>query len=1236
MVYSVYSTKKREFADIDNTMLNDIKIALNLDKLKDLQIFNRYEVENISEDVFKKCIPIIFSEPQVDDYFDELPEHKGRIFGVQYLPGQFDQRADSCEQCIQFITQGERPTVRTARIIYLWGEITDEQFDKLVKYVINPVESMQANLEIPETLKSEIILPTTVEKFIGFTSYNEDQLQDFLKEYSLAMDLADIEFCQEYFKKENRDPSITEIRMIDTYWSDHCRHTTFTTILENIKIENNTIQKVFDKYLKIREELYVGKDTPITLMDMACIGLKYLKSVGLVTALDESEEINACSVKVDVDVDGKIEPWLVMFKNETHNHPTEIEPFGGSATCLGGAIRDPLSGRSYVYQAMRITGAGNPLVSVEKTLKGKLPQSKIVTVASQGYSSYGNQVGLATGLVDEIYHDGYIAKHLEVGAVIGAAPAENVIRETPTDGDIIILLGGRTGRDGCGGATGSSKSHEVTSLSVCGSQVQKGNAPEERKIQRLFRKKEVTTLIKRCNDFGAGGVSVAIGELADGIDINLDLVPKKYEGLDATELAISESQERMAVVVNPKDVEKFIEFANEENLEATVVAKVTNTNRLRMVWNGDQVVDLCRDFLNSNGAKKYMNVEVVSPYKRKKEFTDNLREQFEAILKDLNICSKRGLIEKFDSTIGARTVLMPLGGKNQLTPTQSMVAKIPVENAETTTCTIKAYGFDPDLSEHSPFDGAYYSVVHSLAKIVASGGNIDKCWSSYQEYFRRLGTYPKNWGLPFASLLGALKAQLDFKVPAIGGKDSMSGTFEDLHVPNTLIAFSLAIGNVNDIISPEFKQAGNYVYNIFTKYNEDNTLDSKNLIENFKTINKLIKQKKIISAYATSKGGICEAVAKMAFGNDIGVKINIIENKELFEVTYGSIIVEAVEAIDIGICIGKTIDSGEIIVKNTSENVTEVWDIEELKNIWSKPLEPIYSSCVTEERTIIPTIRSIKKSIIKPKVKFASPKVLIPVFPGTNCEYDLGYSFEKEGATIDTFVINNLTPAGINQSLKIMEQKIKEAQIIALPGGFSGGDEPEGSGKFITAFLRNERMQEAIHSFLNDNDGLMLGICNGFQALIKLGLVPFGKIVVPSKNNPTLTFNKISRHQSRLVNTRVCAHHSPWFMHTKVGEIHTVPISHGEGRFIASSDMLETLIENGQITTQYIDEDETPTLNINFNPNASMMAIEGVTSPDGRVLGKMGHTERFGENLYKNVPRHPNCPIFKGAVDYFL
>ncbi|ONI46932.1 phosphoribosylformylglycinamidine synthase, partial [Candidatus Epulonipiscium fishelsonii] len=1003
-----------------------------------------------------------------------------------------------------------------------------------------------------------------------------------------------------------------------------------------IKIENNIIKEAFDKYLQIREELYVGKDKPITLMDMACIGVKYLKSKGLTQALDESEEINACSVKVDVDVNGKIEPWLVMFKNETHNHPTEIEPFGGSATCLGGAIRDPLSGRSYVYQAMRITGSGNPLKPVSETLKGKLPQSKIVTVASEGYSSYGNQVGLATGLVDEIYHDGYVAKHLEVGAVIGAAPAENVVRETPKDGDAIILLGGRTGRDGCGGATGSSKSHEVASLTECGAEVQKGNAPEERKIQRLFRKKEVTTLIKRCNDFGAGGVSVAIGELADGIDINLDLVPKKYEGLDATELAISESQERMAVVVSPSNVEKFIELANEENLEATEVAKVTSTNRLKMIWNGEPVVDLCRDFLSSNGAKKYMDVEVTPSMKCKKEISANLREQFEATLKDLNVCSKRGLIEKFDSTIGSRTVLMPLGGKNQLTPAQAMVAKIPVENAETTTCTIKAYGFDPELSDNSPFEGAYYSVVHSLAKIIATGGNIEKCWSSYQEYFRRLGTNPKNWGLPFASLLGALRAQLDFNVPAIGGKDSMSGTFEDLHVPNTLIAFSLCVANVNDIVSPEFKQSGNYIYSISTKCNEDGILDVTNLIDNFKVINELIKEKKIVSAYAIGKGGICEAVTKMVFGNDIGAKINVLEAKELFEVNYGSIIVEAVDEISVGICIGKTIDNAEIIVNISSENITEMWDIEELKSIWIKPLEPVYLSRIPEERIIIPTIRCIKKSNIKSKVKYASPRVLIPVFPGTNCEYDLAYSFEKAGATIDTFVINNLTPAGINESLRIMEQKIKNSQIIGLPGGFSGGDEPDGSGKFITAFLRNERMKDAIHTFLNDNDGLMLGICNGFQALIKLGLVPFGKIVEPCANNPTLTFNRISRHQSRLVNTRVCAHHSPWFMHTKVGEIHTVPISHGEGRFIATSDMLENLIENGQIATQYVDGDANPTLNINFNPNASMMAIEGVTSPDGRILGKMGHNERFGDNLYKNVPRYPDCPIFQGAVDYFL
>ncbi|OON97629.1 MAG: phosphoribosylformylglycinamidine synthase [Epulopiscium sp. Nele67-Bin005] len=1226
MVYSVYSTKKREFAEQDNAMLKDIKSALKIEELEKLQIFNRYEVSHISEEVFKKCIPTVFSEPQVDNSYDKLPAHDGRIFAVQYLAGQFDQRADSCAQCIQFITQGERPIVRTAKVIYLWGNLTNEQFETIVNYVINPVESMRASLEVAKTLDVEINIPTTVERFTGFINYTDEQLSEFLKAQGLAMDLADVQFCQEYFKKENRDPSITEIKMIDTYWSDHCRHTTFTTILEEISIENEVIQKAFEEYLAIREKLYAGKDKPITLMDIACIGTKYLKSVGAVTDLDESEEINACSVKIDVDVNGVTQPWLLMFKNETHNHPTEIEPFGGAATCLGGAIRDPLSGRSYVYQAMRVTGSGNPLTPVTQTLKGKLPQSKIAVVASDGYSSYGNQIGLATGLVDEVYHDGYVAKHLEVGAVVGAAPAENVVREVPQNGDVIILLGGKTGRDGCGGATGSSKSHEVASLADCGAEVQKGNAPEERKIQRLFRNKEVTTLIKRCNDFGAGGVSVAIGELADGLDINLDTVPKKYEGLDATELAISESQERMAVVVEAKDVQKFIELANKENLEATEVAKVTDKHRLTMVWQGDKVVDLCRDFLNSNGAKKHINVEVAHTELPTQSDVQSTREYVESTISNINIASKRGLIEKFDSTIGANSVLMPLGGKNQLTPTQAMAAKIPVEG-ETNTCSVMAYGFDPHLSEQTPFYGAYYSVVDSLAKLVATGGNIEKCWSSYQEYFRKLGTDPKNWGLPFASLLGALQAQIDFKVPAIGGKDSMSGTFENLHVPPTLISFSICVADTNDIISPEFKNTDSKIYNIEAPVKADGLLDAKVMMENFAQIHTLIKAGKIVSAYAVGKGGICEAISKMAFGNDIGATINVNSNS-LFKQQYGSIIVEATEEIELGVLIGETTSNKEIIFAE------EKWTIEELKSIWTQTLEPVYKTQTQEDTQKVTPITSTKSSTLKVKTNFATPKVLIPVFPGTNCEYDLAYAFEREGAKADIFVINNLTPQGINESLKIMEEKIKQSQIIALPGGFSGGDEPDGSGKFITAFFRNEKIKDAVHTFLKEDDGLMLGICNGFQALIKLGLVPFGEIVEPNENNPTLTFNKISRHQSRLVHTKVCANHSPWLMYTNVGDEYSVPISHGEGRFVANEQVLSKLIENGQVATQYVGIDDNSPI-IDYNTNASVMNIEGITSPDGRVFGKMGHDERSGNHLYKNVKKHDYNPIFKGAVSYF-
>lgn len=1238
-VYRIYVEKKEPFAVEARSILSDLKTSLQLEKLQGIRVINRYDVEGISEETFQKAQRTVFSEPSIDDiYFDcPKPANNEHIFAIEYLPGQFDQRADSCAQCIQILVQGDRPVVKNARVYVVTGDLTEEEIGKIKAYLINPVESREASLEPYDSLDMKYEVKTNVETLDGFIDLNEDGLASFIKQYGLAMDLDDIRFCQSYFKDtEKRNPTITEIRMIDTYWSDHCRHTTFLTHIDNVTIHDDYIQKTFEDYKATREILYKGRtDKPITLMDLAVIGAKKLKQDGLLTDLDESEEINACSVKIKVDVDGVEEDWLLMFKNETHNHPTEIEPFGGAATCLGGAIRDPLSGRSYVYQAMRVTGAANPLVSVEDTIAGKLPQKKIVTGAAAGYSSYGNQIGLATGQVSEIYHEGYMAKRMEIGAVIGAAPAKNVVREVPEPGDVVILLGGRTGRDGCGGATGSSKSHTLESLETCGAEVQKGNAPEERKIQRLFRNPEVTRLIRRCNDFGAGGVSVAIGELADGLDINLDAVPKKYNGLDGTELAISESQERMACVVRKADMEKFIALAQEENLEATWVATVTDEPRLRMHWNGNTIVDLSREFLNSNGATKHTKVEVAKAQVKpvhKKELT---KENVIAHMADLNICSQKGLVERFDSTIGTGTVLMPFGGEYQLTPIQAMVAKIPVLHGETKTASVMGWGFNPYISEQSPYHGAMYAVIESVAKVVATGGSYRKCWLTFQEYFERTQNNPLRWGKPFAALLGAYKAQMELGIASIGGKDSMSGTFENIDVPPTLCSFAVSVTKTNKVVSPEFKRQGNRVVMITPKYDENGIPCFASVKECFDKVKNLIAQGKVYACSTLTYGGVIEAVAKMSLGNQIGMKFTEqISAERMFNPVYGGFVLEVDATADIEgfTVIGTTTCKYILVLPNQ-----EIVDMRELQKQYEKTLEPVFPYRIRQS-TKKPTKFSYKVSKqerISPAIKVAKPKVLIPVFPGTNCEYDSARAFEKAGAETEIFVIKNLNSAMIEESLSAFAKKIDEVQMIMIPGGFSGGDEPDGSAKFIVSFFKNPQVKESVQRLLQQRDGLMLGICNGFQALIKLGLVPYGDIVDMDETAPTLTFNTIGRHQSMMVNTRISSNKSPWLYHTEVGDIHVVPISHGEGRFIADEKLIKKLAENGQIATQYVDLHGQPTYDIAYNPNESVMAIEGITSPDGRVFGKMAHSERMGTDIAKNIYGNKDQMIFKSGVEYF-
>ena len=1228
MVYRVFVEKKKELANEAKSLCEDIRNLLRIESIQDVRILNRYDVENISQELFDYAVKTVFSEPQLDVVSSELDGDGASVFAVEYLPGQFDQRADSAAQCIQIISQGERPTVRTAKVYMLYGALTDEQLAEIKKYVINPVEARLAAMEKPETLKINYDIPTTVETLEGFNGLSREELADFIARYGLAMDLDDIAFCQEYFRSEQREPTITEIRMIDTYWSDHCRHTTFTTTIDKVSFEDELIERAYREYLDTRADL--NRTKPVNLMDVATLAVRALKKAGKLNKLDESEEINACTVKINVDVDGVQEPWLLLFKNETHNHPTEIEPFGGAATCIGGAIRDPLSGRSYVYGAMRVTGAADPLKPVSETLPGKLPQRKLVTTAAAGYSSYGNQIGLATGIVDEIYHPGYAAKRMEIGAVIAAAPAENVRRERPQDGDVVILLGGRTGRDGCGGATGSSKSHTLQSLETCGAEVQKGNAPEERKLQRLFRNREACRMIKRCNDFGAGGVSVAVGELADGLDIDLNAVPKKYEGLDGTELAISESQERMAVVIAAEDTQRFMALAHSENLEATVLAHVTQEPRLVMHWNGRKIVDVSREFLNSNGAEKHVEVLITRPQGFEKPIPADFAQGYTELARDLNVCSKRGLSERFDSTIGAGTVLMPFGGVNQLTPIQAMVQKISVEKKHTDDCSLMAWGYNPFITEKSPYHGAYLAVVESVSKLIATGAKFEDVYLTFQEYFERLRREPERWGKPLAALLGAFKAQMELGIGAIGGKDSMSGSFEDMDVPPTLVSFAVTTEKVGSIVPNELKKAGDKVVLIAPEYDENGLPVTASLLGVFDRVHELLASGEAVAAYTPGYGGVAEAVMKMAFGNSLGFTFNdSLSLKELFGYQYGAFVLEMAGDSEEGTLIGTVTDEPRFVYGGESLSLSA------LLGAYEDKLESVYPCNIPAQGGKMETFSAPEFPRSAPAVKTAKPRVLIPVFPGTNCEFDSAKAMSDAGAEPEIMVINNLSAEGIARSVDSFAQSLKTAQMIFIPGGFSGGDEPDGSGKFITAFFRNAAVRQEVTKLLEQRDGLICGICNGFQALIKLGLVPYGRIMDTDASCPTLTFNTIARHQSRIVRVRVASNKSPWLAGTKVGDIYSVPISHGEGRFIASEELIRSLAANGQIATQYVDLQGKATDDVHFNPNNSMFAVEGICSPDGRVFGKMGHAERIGSGLYKNVPGEYDMKMFTSAVKYF-
>ena len=1245
----LFVEKKKGFDIEAGALCRDLKENLGLGGLKSVRIINRYDVEGMSDADIELTRDTVFAEPQVDNIsFGEI-SIDDKYFATEYLPGQFDQRADSAAQCVQIMTGGEKPIVRTAKIVVLCGDISDDDVNSAADYCINPVESRRASIEMPESLIDKSDEPADVATIDGFCDADDDGLKAMIADMGLAMDFDDISFCRDYFKNtEKRNPTVTEIRMIDTYWSDHCRHTTFSTILDNVKIDDEVIAAAYEEYKKSRDFVYQNR-TPknICLMDIATIAVKELKKQGRLSALDESEEINACSINVKLDMaDGTKEDWLIMFKNETHNHPTEIEPFGGAATCLGGAIRDPLSGRSYVYQAMRVTGSGNPCKGAAPTLHGKLPQRKITVGAAQGYSSYGNQIGLATGQVHEIYDEGYVAKRMEIGAVIAAAPKANVIREVPEPGDVVILLGGMTGRDGCGGATGSSKAHNDSSLETCGAEVQKGNAPVERKLQRLFRKPEVTHMIRRCNDFGAGGVSVAVGELADGLCINLDKVPKKYDGLDGTELAISESQERMAVVIRAKDTDKFIAEADKENLDAVCVAEVTDTNRLVMSWRGKVICDISRNFLNTNGAEKHNDVKV-----DKADFSadvfdfsatgDTYAEKLKNMMSDLNIASQHGLAERFDSTIGAGTVFMPFGGKYQLTPQQNMVAKVPTLHKDTDTATVMAFGYNPKLSAKNPYMGALYAVVDSVTRAVAAGADYKDIYLTFQEYFERLGVDPKRWGKPLSALLGAYTAQEKLGLAAIGGKDSMSGSFNDIDVPPTLVSFAVAPLSASHAVSSEFKGTDNLVFMLSPKYDENNMPDFESLKVLYDMLYMMMRDDKvklINSAWAIGYGGAAEAICKMSLGNKIGFEFtDCCDKSELFKAKYGSVIIE-VKGLGATGFMGNDINvtklghtMAEPCIKICGENIP----LDDIEKAWTAPLEGVFATKAECENAGMKKFEYGERINIRPKTTFAKPRVFIPAFPGTNCEYDSAKAFERAGADADVRIFRNLKPSHIAESIDSFADAIDKAQIIMFPGGFSGGDEPDGSGKFIKAAFENEKVRTAVMELLNNRDGLILGICNGFQALIKLGLVPYGEIRKAESNSPTLTFNTIGRHMSRLAATRIASVKSPWLAGVEVGDIHQIAISHGEGRFVASPETIAEMEKNGQIATQYVDQNGEPTYDMPQNPNGSYYAIEGITSPDGRVFGKMGHSERFAANVFKNVPGNKDQKLFESGVKYF-
>ena len=1250
----VYVEKKEGYDVKADKLLTDFSETLQLDGLRDLRVVQRYDIQGLSEEAYQEACDTILSEPPVDRlYEEELPTQEEEIvFGVEYLPGQYDQRADSAEQCMQILHDNDKkPTVRNATIIILEGDLTTKEVEKIKEYHINPVDSREADLAKPETLDFDYEVPEEVRRIEGFIDLTEEGLENLLAELGLAMSKADLLHTQNYFKEEERDPTITEIKVLDTYWSDHCRHTTFLTEIKDVEIPDNKytapIADSYQEYLAGREKIYPSDNEDICLMDIALMGMKELRAAGKLEDLEVSEEVNASSIIVPVEVDGKEEEWLVMFKNETHNHPTEIEPYGGAATCLGGCIRDPLAGRSYVYQAMRISGCGDPRQDVADTIPGKLPQKKIAQEASDGYSSYGNQIGVATGHVKEEYNQRFLAKHMEIGAVIAATPREDVYRGSAEVGDIILLVGGKTGRDGCGGATGSSKEHTKESIATCGAEVQKGNPPTERKIQRLFRNSEASQMIKKSNDFGAGGVSVAIGELAPALEVDLNAVPKKYEGLDGTELAISESQERMAVVLDEENVERFKELAQRENLAATVVAEVKDHGRLIMNWNGDDIIDLSRAFLDTNGASQETTVTVQEPdaesyFARAAEdrLTDenSLAEKWLENLSDLNICSQKGLVEKFDSTVGANSVLMPYGGKYQLTPTQSMAAKIPTLEGETSTGTLMSHGYNSNLASWSPFHGALYAVIESIAKVVASGGDYKQIRFTFQEYFESLRDNPERWGKPFSALLGAYRAQKEFGLPAIGGKDSMSGTFHEIDVPPTLVSFAVDPVDVNDVISSEFKEKKSQVVYLPLEKDAAELPDFAAVKDSYQQVKDLIAAGQILAARAITRGGIAEAVSKMAFGNRIGFRFSAkMEETELFGPDYGSLILEVGAEADLeelfgGLNyqkLGRTTAKEAIRVNNTKIELQKA-----LKS-WQQPLEEIYPTQVDREEQKFAFNPYQTEGRARAENKVKKPKVVIPVFPGTNCEYDTAKQFKKAGAEVETIIFKNLTPQQIEDSITELAQAIESAQIVALVGGFSAGDEPEGAGKFIATVFRNAKIKRAVNNLLNERDGLMIGICNGFQALIKLGLVPYGEIRELSSEAPTLTYNEIGRHISCAAKTKIVSNKSPWLAHVEVGDEHTIPLSHGEGRFVADEETIEELLAAGQVATQYVDFEGEPTSQIEFNPNGSERAIEGITSPDGRVLGKMGHAERIGSNIAKNIIGNMEQKLFKAGVDYF-